>query len=101
MRPVQRQMAAGCVLLLGLIYQVTAESVTLVWDPNSEPDLAGYRFYYGGESGNYTNIVDIKNATTNSVSGLVEGGTYFFAVTAYNTLGLESDFSNEVRYDVP
>lgn len=76
-------------------------SVTLAWDPNPESDLAGYILYYGSTSRNYTNAVNVVNATTNTVSGLVDGVSYFFAVTAYNTNGLESDFSDEVSYSRP
>jgi hypothetical protein len=40
--------------------------------------------------------------TTNAVvSGLIDGVTYFFAVTAYNALGLESDFSAESFVEPP
>jgi len=35
------------------------------------------------------------------VSGLQEGQTYYFAVTAYNSDGVESDFSSEVTYITP
>jgi hypothetical protein len=75
--------------------------VTLEWDPNSEPDLAGYKFYYGTSSENYTNVIDVGNQVTYTVTGLKPGETYYFAVTAYNTAGLESDYSNEVVYTVP
>lgn len=71
-------------------------SVTLAWDANPETDIVGYIVYYGSASRNYTNAVNVGNVTTNMVIGLVDGVTYFFAVTAYNTNGLESDFSDEV-----
>lgn len=74
------------------------QSVTLAWDPNPESDIGGYIVYYGCASRNYTNAVNVGNVTTNTVRGLVDGATYFFAVTAYNTNGLESDFSDEVSY---
>ncbi len=63
-----------------------------------DDDVAGYRLYYGTASQIYTVTNDVGNVTTNTVSGLVGGVTYFFAVRAYNTIGLESDFSNEVSY---
>jgi cell wall assembly regulator SMI1 len=41
------------------------------------------------------------NLTSNTISGLVSGATYYFAVTAIGTNGLESDYSAEVSYTVP
>ena len=75
-----------------------AQSVTLAWDANTELDVAGYRLYYGTASRSYDHSIDVQNVTTNAVGDLQEGTTYFFAVSAYNTSGLESDFSNEVSY---
>ena len=69
---------------------------TLIWDPNTEPDLAGYKLYYGLSSGNYPYIVDVGNQTTYTLSNLEVGKTYYIAATAYTTAGLESDYSNEV-----
>lgn len=77
------------------------QCVTLAWDPNPETNVAGYIMYYGSESRNYTNSVDVGNITTNMVCGLVDGVTYFFAVTAYNTDGMQSDYSDEVSYVRP
>src|SRR2546422_4112722 len=79
----------------------SAAQVTLAWDPNTEADLAGYRLYYGLSNRNYSSVTDVGNFATNTVPGLAEGTTYFFAVTAYNTSGLESDFSNEINYTTP
>lgn len=84
---------AMCVFLTRL--QLQAASVHVAWDPNTEPDLAGYRIYYGVSSRDYTHQVDVGNVTTATVSNLQYGVTYFFSATAYNTSGLESDFSNE------
>ena len=72
-----------------------AASVGLGWDP--VPSVAGYRLYYGATSRQYTNFVE-GPLTTNTVSGLALGVTYYFAVTAYNDLGIESGFSSEVSY---
>lgn len=70
--------------------------VTLAWDSSPSPAVAGYRVYLGTASGNYTTIVEVGNVTTNTVPGLTNGVTYFMAVTAYDTNGLESAFSNEI-----
>jgi len=78
-----------------------AASVTLAWDPNGETVLAGYRLYYGKASGIYEFVNDVGDQTTYSISGLKEGETYYFAVTAYNIFGYESEFSNELKYPEP
>jgi hypothetical protein len=75
---------------------VSAAEVTLVWDANTEPYLAGYMIYYGFASRTYDYVVDVGDQTTFTLSGLEEGHTYYFAVTAYDTEDFESDFSNEV-----
>jgi hypothetical protein len=78
-----------------------SSTVTLAWDPNTEPDLAGYILYYGQASTNYDFVIDTGTNASYTVGGLAEGETYYFAVTAYNAESLESDFSNEVEYTVP
>ena len=80
---------------------VASQSVLLEWDPNSETNLAGYVIYYGTASGRYTSSNILNKTPTTRVSGLDQGVTYYFAVTAYDTMGLESDPSNEVSYQVP
>ena len=75
-------------------------TLTLSWgDSSPSPEVTGYRVYYGTESGTYTSTLDIvDNLMTASVSGLLSGATYYFAVTAVNADGLESDYSNEASY---
>ena len=72
-----------------------ASPMTVEWDANSEPDLAGYVVYYGTASGVYTVNVDVGNQTSWQVN-LVDGQSYYFAVKAYDSEGLYSVFSNEV-----
>jgi hypothetical protein len=74
----------------------TFGQVTLVWDPNTETDLAGYKLYYGTSSGSYQGSVVVGNRTSTTLSGLLEGQIYYFAATAYDFSGNESGFSNEV-----
>ena len=75
---------------------VHASEVNLAWDPNTEPDVAGYKVYYGLGSRNYDHVMDVGNFTSCVVTGLEQGRTYYFAATAVNTANVESDFSNEV-----
>ena len=77
---------------------VCAEHVTLAWDPNDEPDVAGYIVYYGRQSRNYDYDVDVGNYSSVTISGLVEDVIYYFTVTAYDDEGNESDFSAEITY---
>lgn len=73
-----------------------ASTLTLAWDPNTEDDLAGYNVYYGIQSGNYDSVIDAGNVTQYMVSNLEPETQYYFVITAYDTSGNESDFSEEV-----
>jgi len=75
-------------------------SVSVSWNSNTEPDLAGYQVYYGTQSGNYGVVIDVGNVTEYTVSGLEVGKSYYFAVTAYDENWNESDYSDEVIYQV-
>ena len=83
------------------ITNVYSAQVTIAWDPNSEPELAGYNLYCGSSSGNYDNVTDVSNQTSYTIQNLEEGQTYYFAVTAYSTFNNESDYSAEVVYIAP
>ncbi len=76
-------------------------SVTLAWNASTDPSVVGYNVYYGGASGAYTNEICAGNATNVTVSGLVQGTTYYFAATTFSASGLESPFSSEASYLVP
>lgn len=89
------------VLFLLFTTPLFAAQATLSWNPNSESDLAGYKVYWGTSSGSYEWNTDVKNVISHTVTGLIEGDTYFFAATAYDFSGNESGYSNEVSYDVP
>jgi hypothetical protein len=66
-------------------------SIELAWDPNPpEENVTGYKIYYGNEPGSYTYVIDVRNSTLKSVR-LQKGYQYYFAVTAYNEAGQESE----------
>ena len=48
-------------ILVSSIHDAYSAQVTLEWDPNAEPDLAGYKVYYGYASGNYSQVIDVGN----------------------------------------
>lgn len=76
----------------------SASTVILQWDPNAEPDLAGYKVYYAIDSAPLSSAtpIDVLNQTSTTINGLDPSKSYDFAVTAYNTSGMESSFSNVV-----
>ncbi len=100
-RPSWLATAALSLLLTGICSLAAAGQATLAWTPNTESDLAGYNVYYAVSGASYDQFVDAKTQTSATISGLAEGVTYQFAVTAYNTAGVESDFSTAVSYTVP
>src|SRR6267142_834591 len=95
--------STGC--LIGLILLVWPTGilqadtvVSLTWDANSEPDLAGYRIHYGTSPGSYTlpSISAVGQNNARTITNLQANTTYYFAVTAYDLAGNESPLSNEV-----
>lgn len=85
-------------------------TVFLSWDYSAEPDIAGYRVHFGKVSGVYTHVVNVgigeqfagedgvERVRPMGAIDLPEGGEWFCAVTAYNTYGLESPYSDEVSF---
>ena len=72
-------------------------SVTLAWDASPGTNvITNYNIYYGPASATYTNVQAAGTNQTLTVSNLVRGGTYYFAATAVDKNGLESDYSTEV-----
>jgi hypothetical protein len=55
----------------------------------------------GLSSGNYTQTTGVGSATSVTVTNLISGSTYYFAVTAYNAAEVDSPYSNEVSFKVP
>jgi len=76
-------------------------NVTLAWDPSQDSVVVGYTVRYGTNSGSYSDFVVVGLSTTATLTGLSEGISYFFAVSAFTFSGLESDPSEEIQYTVP
>lgn len=86
-----------------------AAKVTLGWDSNPEPDLEGYVVYRNtgspGPPYSYSDsipeddLVDPLHPKA-TLTGLQEGKEYYIALTAYNTEGVESRFSNDLCVEV-
>lgn len=85
-----------CLLVLSVC--ANAADVTLTWDANTESDLAGYRVYQGIGSNlvTFTLVQEVAAPTTSATIRGLDTTSHSFAVTAYNTAGLESAYSNIV-----
>lgn len=89
---------ALCLAIPGL---ALAASITLTWQANTEADLSGYNVYVGEKSRIYGLPVPTGTGTSYKMDGLVEGKTYYFAVSALDTTGNESGLSSEVSKAIP
>lgn len=96
---VRAAIIAGGILVIA-VGSAWGAGVTFGWTANTDP-VAGYKIHYGPASRTYNQVFDARNVTTGTVSNLLAGTRYFFALTAYNSQGLESDYSNELTYFVP
>ena len=77
-----------------------AADVTLAWDANTESDLAGYKLYWGTVSGVYPNSINVGNVTQYKIPGIQANVKYYYAATAYDLQGNESEYSNELEHTV-
>ena len=78
--------------------KVHAAQITLAWDASTDPNIAGYKVYYGNASGSYPAAVDVGRQTSCTIANLSGGLAYYFAATEYDQSGQESGYSNEVVY---
>lgn len=88
---------AAVAALGAAIGPVSAGTVSLTWDPVSDPDLQGYRVYYGSAPGAYTSFQEAGLNTSATVSGLADCSMWYLVVRAVDTGNLEGQDSNVVR----
>lgn len=106
MKKITQLLALIIFLLVATVMHATAQSVTLVWDQNIEPEVVGYQIYYRTENPTFPfNGTDLKegpspiivegSSNTSLTLDLPEDGSlYYFAATAITDVGEESNFSN-------
>jgi hypothetical protein len=75
--------------------------VRVTWNKNSENDLAGYLVYCGTSRGSYDRIVGAGLKASVDIRGVDAGRTYYFAVTARDTSGNQSGYSQQVAITIP
>ncbi len=90
-----------------LVCPVLAQEVNLTWDPSPSDNIRGYKVYYsqknintlpldGYESSDGQSPIDVQDNLSTTVHGLADDGIYYFSVTAYDSEGNESTYSNIV-----
>lgn len=102
-KPVYNCVRVYLVILLLLLIPTCAIAGTQLnfeWDPNPEPDIAGYRVFsrQPGEDYNYDNPAWEGEENYCSIFVDDEDAVYLFVVRAFDEDGFESDDSNEVVY---
>jgi len=87
--------------------ETTTSSVALSWETpvgltDGKPlaDLSGFNIYYGASSLEYTDVREVGNVRTYTLQNL-PAGTYYFAITGYDSAGNETAFSPEVKKNIP
>ncbi|MCZ6641035.1 MAG: hypothetical protein O7F71_05630 [Gammaproteobacteria bacterium] len=90
------------------IVTVRILSKTLRWqaptqnvDGSPLTDLAGYIVYWGTQSRNYTGSHTINSPGITEWDATVAAGPYYFALTALDSEGNESGYSNQVLKTIP
>jgi hypothetical protein len=96
-----RLVVSAVIILIWSATAAGAGTVELAWDPNQEPDVAGYIVFYGTSSRQYTGSVDVGNKTFFQFAEPDPGSRYYFAVRAYTVSGSQSDLSAEISTPDP
>jgi fibronectin type 3 domain-containing protein len=104
----QRRAAVASLLALTVLWALIAcgggsgqggANAILTWTAPDSTAVTGYRVYYGLASGSYLQAkgagISVERVETHVVTGLSTGTHYYFAVTAVDASGNESDYSNE------
>ena len=78
-----------------------ANHIELVWDRNTEPDLAGYRVFRSVAGGAFEKIADVPEAPSYSDGKVESGKQYRYTVSAVDRAGNESQRSEPVEISPP
>ncbi len=90
---------------------IVSEAMTFSWiapvaredeTPIAMSEIAGYRVYFGTETGNYTQSIEINDAYIDAITldELDTAGTYYIVITTVDTDGRESTYSTEIVLNV-
>ncbi len=86
-------------LMFANVEPAIAGSVDLAWDPHPDSRVVGYNVYRW-EPNTWSAIGSISLETSFRDWNAIEGATYYYAVTAVDYTGVESNFSNVIQATV-
>ena len=81
----------------GLITTPADGIVAVSWNANPEPDVAGYLVFFGDTPGEYFAFFEVQDGTSLRVSGAENDVVLYVVVSAYDSSGNVSEFSEEVE----
>lgn len=85
----------------GISTQTGDNFIEIFWNPNPESNIAGYNVYVGATYQGKYQWIGSTRSTSYIDRGALNGTTYYYAITAYDVDGNESDLSRDVAYDIP
>lgn len=62
-----------------------------------DPDVKGYKVYWGDMQHSYSNNADVGNVTEYVITGMADSRPCYFTVTAYGSSKEESIYTNEIE----
>jgi hypothetical protein len=84
------------------VFSVTGdEKVTLYWTSNTERDLEGYCVYRSQTPYGYFELIATTVSAYYVDYDVINGETYYYAVSAVDRHGNESDLSEDMVFDTP
>jgi hypothetical protein len=85
----------------GLYTETGDNFIELFWRSNVEGDVAGYNVYVSPTYNGRYELIGSSSTGYFYDAGARNGTTYYYAVTAYDFDGNESDLSRDIAYDIP
>ena len=85
----------------GLTAIPSAASIELVWERNTEPDLAGYRIYRSTNNGPLERLAEIREVPSYSDTKTNSGKVYRYEISSFDQSGNESPHSAPVQVTAP
>ena len=83
----------------GLRADAAPGSIELVWDRNTEPDLAGYRIYRSTGDGPFEKLAESNQIPNYSDRAVEHGKTYHYAITSFDRSTPPNESAHSARVE--